>query len=71
MVRLFLPKKKIKTMSDYKVGIVMGSDSDLDVMKDAAVILESFGIPYTITVMSAHRTPHRSAEFAHQGPCTV
>ena len=42
----------------------MGSDSDLEIMKDAAIILESFGIAYTITVMSAHRTPHRSAEFA-------
>lgn len=42
----------------------MGSDSDLEVMKEAAVVLESFGIPCTITVMSAHRTPERSAEFA-------
>lgn len=51
-------------MSVGKVGIVMGSDSDLDVMKDAAVVLESFGIEYTITVMSAHRTPHRAAQFS-------
>ena len=46
------------------VGIVMGSDSDLEIMKDAAVIFESFEIDFTITVMSAHRTPHRAAEFA-------
>ncbi|GDX51595.1 N5-carboxyaminoimidazole ribonucleotide mutase [Bacteroidota bacterium] len=51
-------------MSNLKVGIVMGSDSDLEVMKEAAVIFESFGVPYTITVMSAHRTPERAADFA-------
>ncbi len=51
-------------MANLKVGIVMGSDSDLEVMKEAAVILESFGVSYTMTVMSAHRTPERSAEFA-------
>jgi len=47
-----------------KVGIVMGSDSDLDVMKAAADVLKSFGIPFEMTVASAHRTPARAAEFA-------
>lgn len=47
-----------------KVGIVMGSDSDLDVMKAAADILKSFGIAYEITVASAHRTPARAMAFA-------
>lgn len=42
-----------------KVGIIMGSDSDLEVMKDAAETLEKFGVPFEITVASAHRTPER------------
>ncbi|TDX51818.1 5-(carboxyamino)imidazole ribonucleotide mutase [Orenia marismortui] len=46
------------------VGIIMGSDSDLPVMKDAAKILDKFGVPYEITVVSAHRTPHRLYDYA-------
>lgn len=46
------------------VGIVMGSDSDLNVMKETVAILKQFGIPYEITVASAHRSPERAAEFA-------
>ncbi len=46
------------------VGIVMGSDSDLPVMEEAAVILKKFGVPYQMTVASAHRSPARAAEFA-------
>lgn len=41
------------------VGIVMGSDSDLPVMSEAAKILEALKIPYELTVVSAHRTPER------------
>lgn len=41
------------------VGIIMGSDSDLEVMSDAAKILDEFKIPYELTVVSAHRTPKR------------
>lgn len=47
-----------------KVGILMGSDSDLPVMKDAAEIFESFGIPYEISIISAHRTPEKALEYA-------
>ncbi|MCD6551255.1 5-(carboxyamino)imidazole ribonucleotide mutase [Thermotoga sp.] len=47
-----------------KVGIIMGSDSDLPVMKQAAEILEEFGIDYEITIVSAHRTPNRMFEYA-------
>jgi phosphoribosylamine--glycine ligase len=47
-----------------KVGIVMGSDSDLDVMKAAADVLKKFGVPFEMTVASAHRTPARAAAFA-------
>ena len=46
------------------VGIVMGSDSDLGVMKETTSILKQFGVPYEITVASAHRSPERAAEFA-------
>ena len=46
------------------VGIVMGSDSDLTVMKEAAAVLKKFGVPFEITVASAHRSPARAAEFA-------
>ena len=47
-----------------KVGIIMGSDSDLPVMKAAAEILEKFGIEYELTIVSAHRTPERMFEYA-------
>ncbi len=47
-----------------KVGIVMGSDSDLGVMQAAADILKQFGIAYEMTVASAHRTPERAMRFA-------
>ena len=46
-----------------KVAIVMGSDSDYDIMKQAADILKKFGVPYDITVASAHRTPDRAVNF--------
>lgn len=46
------------------VGIIMGSDSDLSVMKAAAEILSKFEIPYEITIVSAHRTPERMYEYA-------
>jgi 5-(carboxyamino)imidazole ribonucleotide mutase len=46
------------------VAIVMGSDSDLEIMTEAAKALEDFGIPYEIDVTSAHRSPARTAEFA-------
>ena len=42
----------------------MGSQSDLKVMKDAAEVLEELGIPYELTIVSAHRTPQRLVEYA-------
>jgi 5-(carboxyamino)imidazole ribonucleotide mutase len=47
-----------------KIGIIMGSDSDLPVMKEAGAILDSMGVAYEITVVSAHRTPVRLMEYA-------
>lgn len=46
------------------VGIIMGSDSDLPVMALAAEVLESFGVPYELSVVSAHRTPERMVSYA-------
>lgn len=50
--------------SNAQVAIVMGSDSDLPVMKQAAEILDSFGVSYIIDIVSAHRTPAYMFEFA-------
>ena len=47
-----------------QVGIVMGSDSDLNVMEETALVLKKFGIPYEMTVASAHRSPKKAAKFA-------
>src|SRR6476646_1594746 len=49
---------------DPKVGIIMGSDSDLPVMQAAAEVLKSLGIAFELTVVSAHRTPMRMVEYA-------
>lgn len=46
------------------IGIIMGSDSDLEIMKEAANVLEDFKVDYEITVVSAHRTPERMFEYA-------
>lgn len=46
------------------VGIIMGSQSDLAVMQQASEILKQFGIPYELTVVSAHRTPERMFDYA-------
>ena len=46
------------------VAIVMGSDSDLPVMEETAQVLSEFGVPYEMTVSSAHRSPERTAEYA-------
>lgn len=49
---------------DIKIGIIMGSDSDLPVMQEAAKMLEYFNIRYELTIVSAHRTPDRLYEYA-------
>jgi 5-(carboxyamino)imidazole ribonucleotide mutase len=54
-----MPKKPI-------VGIIMGSDSDLNVMHEAAMMMEELEIPYEITVVSAHRTPDRMYTYAKE-----
>jgi phosphoribosylaminoimidazole carboxylase PurE protein len=51
-------------MSKPLVSIVMGSDSDLEIMREAGKVLDDFGIAHEIDVTSAHRSPDRSADFA-------
>jgi 5-(carboxyamino)imidazole ribonucleotide mutase len=53
-------------MPEPLVAIVMGSDSDWSVMKDAADVLAEFGVPHEVEVVSAHRTPERMIEFGKQ-----
>ena len=53
-------------MSKPLVSIVMGSDSDLEIMREAGKSLEDFGIPYEIDVTSAHRSPDRTADYARK-----
>lgn len=66
--RTDIGSKALKRMQEPDVqavvGIVMGSDSDLSVMHAAADFLKSMGIPYEMTVASAHRTPERAAQYA-------
>jgi 5-(carboxyamino)imidazole ribonucleotide mutase len=52
-----MPKKAL-------VGIIMGSDSDLAIMHEAALMMDELEIPYEITIVSAHRTPDRLVEYA-------
>ena len=51
-------------MSKPLVSIVMGSDSDLEIMNECAKSLDGFGIPYEIDITSAHRAPRKTAQFA-------
>ncbi|WP_298413541.1 5-(carboxyamino)imidazole ribonucleotide mutase [Hydrotalea sp.] len=53
-------------IQNIKVGIVMGSDSDLPVMQAAAYMLTQFKIPFELTIVSAHRTPLRMFEYAQK-----
>jgi phosphoribosylamine--glycine ligase len=58
-------QKALKRVSQTAaVGIVMGSDSDLSVMEEAAAVLKKFGIPFEMTVASAHRSPVRAMAYA-------
>ena len=54
-------------MSKPVVSIVMGSDSDLEIMREAGKALEGFGIAFEIDVTSAHRSPDRTADYAESG----
>ena len=51
-------------MSKPLVGIIMGSDSDLPVMDAAREVMKEFGVPYEITIVSAHRTPEKLYKYS-------
>ena len=51
-------------MSKVSVGIIMGSQSDLNIMNEAAIVLKELGVSYELTIVSAHRTPDRMFEYA-------
>lgn len=51
-------------MAKVKVGIIMGSQSDLGIMNEAADVLKELGVEYELTVVSAHRTPDRMFDYA-------
>lgn len=53
-------------MTNPLISIIMGSDSDLPIMQEAAEILDNLAVPYECTIVSAHRTPERMFEFANQ-----
>jgi 5-(carboxyamino)imidazole ribonucleotide mutase len=53
-------------MAKPLVGIIMGSDSDLDVMSEAAKVLDEFGVPNEVRIISAHRTPEEMMQYADQ-----
>ena len=58
-----------------RVGIIMGSDSDLSIMKEASIVLAKLGVEHELTVVSAHRTPDRMYEYAKKardrGICVI
>ncbi|MCS7141073.1 MAG: 5-(carboxyamino)imidazole ribonucleotide mutase [Candidatus Nitrosocaldus sp.] len=47
-----------------RIAVIMGSDSDLEVMKDACSLLDEFGVAYEVSIVSAHRTPERMYDYA-------
>lgn len=51
-------------MAKSVVGILMGSDSDLSIMQEAAAVLKDYGVPHELHVLSAHRAPEDTAQFS-------
>lgn len=62
-----LSTSNLKDMNP-EISIIMGSDSDLTVMQEAADLLTEFGLPYELTIVSAHRTPQRMMDYASSAP---
>lgn len=57
-------KYQNRNLMEAQVGIIMGSKSDLNIMNQAAEVLKELGVAYELTIVSAHRTPHRMVEYA-------
>jgi len=53
-------------MNEIRIGIIMGSSSDLPIMQEAAAVLDELGVKYEITIVSAHRTPERMFDYAQK-----
>ena len=58
----------VGVMTDALVGVIMGSDSDLPVMQGAIDVLDEFGVPYEVRIVSAHRTPEAMVDYAKRRP---
>lgn len=58
--------KKATAEASPKVGVIMGSKSDMPVMTEAIKMLEELDVPFEVSIVSAHRTPHRMLEYAEQ-----
>jgi 5-(carboxyamino)imidazole ribonucleotide mutase len=56
----------MSTVNQVLVGIIMGSKSDLPVMQDAVDVLKTLGVPFEVTIVSAHRTPQRMFDYAQE-----
>ncbi len=62
-----MKSKSVRTRSSKpEVGIIMGSDSDLEVMKEAAKVLDTLGVSFELTLVSAHRTPDRLYQYVRK-----
>lgn len=59
-----MPQTKASQKKNPLVGIIMGSDSDLNIMQQAAEVVKEFDISFELTIVSAHRTPMRMVEYA-------
>jgi len=59
-----MPQNKNSKLKAPVIGIIMGSDSDLRIMQDAAAIIKELGVPFELTIVSAHRTPLRMVKYA-------
>ena len=65
-VNQFMNQKDISNQNDARVGIVMGSDSDLPTLESTLDVLREQGIPYEVHIVSAHRTPAKLFDYAMQ-----
>lgn len=61
-------KREAAETAAPRVAIVMGSDSDMEIMRESAAVLDEFAVPYELFLTSAHRTPERTAAYADAAP---
>ncbi|MDH7577025.1 MAG: 5-(carboxyamino)imidazole ribonucleotide mutase [Bacillota bacterium] len=56
----------VLAQQEPRIGIVLGSDSDFGMMEETIRVLDDFGVPYEVTIASAHRSPERAADYARE-----